>query len=83
MGENDGLVIPMAMCWLGSLVIIKQRLRNGAIAPSSVTFAVRGDDMARRILKDGNRLMATTTGERSSWRHSQMLCAGCAAGGAT
>lgn len=56
MAENTDLVIPTAMRWLGSLASIKERLRSGAIVASSVTFAVKGEETAWRILKDGVRL---------------------------
>ena len=43
--------------WLGNLAHIKKRYQDGEIVASSVTFAVKGDEMARRILKDGVMLL--------------------------
>lgn len=56
MAENDNLVIPMVMRWLGCLANINERLQSGAIVASSVTLAVQGEEMARQILRDGVRL---------------------------
>ena len=51
--ENEGLEIPMAMRWLGRVPDIKERGASGAIRGSSVTFVVRGQPMADRIIKNG------------------------------
>lgn len=57
MAENTGLVIPMAMRWLGKLGNIKRRFKDGEIVASSVTFAVKREEMARKILKEGVMLL--------------------------
>ena len=36
---------------------IKKRFRDGELVASSVAFAVKGDEMARRILKEGVMLL--------------------------
>jgi len=54
--ENDGLRFPMQVRWLGRLEDIKKRWKEGKIASSSVTFAVRGDAEAKRLVKEGIRV---------------------------
>lgn len=54
--ENEGLVIPLSIRWLGQLHNIKQRWRAGEIKASSVTFVIRGNDMAAKFIKSGVRI---------------------------
>ena len=54
--ENEGVEIPMQIRWLGRVPDIKQRSAEGAIRGSSVTFVVRGQPMADKIIKSGLRV---------------------------
>ena len=51
------MAIPLAVRWLGKLSEIKERAREGKITASSVTFVVRGEEVAGRLVKNGLRIM--------------------------
>jgi hypothetical protein len=54
--ENAGVVIPLAVRWLGSMANIKERWAAGAITSSSVTFAVKGGAVVKKLVKEGVRV---------------------------
>ena len=54
--ENPGIEIPMAARWLGRLADIKEGVVQGQNRASSVTFVVRGEKMANRIIVAGRSL---------------------------
>jgi hypothetical protein len=54
--ENEGVVIPTQIRWLGSMSSIKDRWTRGDINASSVTFAVKGSDVANRLRKNGVKI---------------------------
>ena len=86
--ENEGLEIPMAMRWLGRVPDIKERGASGAIRGSSVTFIVRGQPMADRIIKSRIRAVGrhyqveafvearpnSICGACSGWGHGEYNC---------
>ena len=51
--ENQGVEIPMEMRWLGRVPDIKQRFKNAEARGGSVTFVVRGQEMADIIIRKG------------------------------
>ena len=53
--ENDGVEIPMQIRWLGRVPDIKERAVADGIRGSSVTFVVRSQLMADKIIKNGVR----------------------------
>ena len=57
MAENTRLDIPIFMRWLGHLSNIKQRKARGEGVAASVTFAIRGEDAARRAMMEGIRIL--------------------------
>jgi hypothetical protein len=54
--ENAGVIIPMATRWLGRVPQLKERWARGIITASSVVFALRGEDTARKLLREGVRI---------------------------
>lgn len=57
--ENDGLKIPLTIRWLGKAEDIAARWRQGLVNASSVTFAVKGEGIAERIVQNGTRARGT------------------------
>ena len=55
--ENEGVTIPLAVIWLGKLADIKARAMRGEISASSITFVVRGEGVANRLIKNGLRII--------------------------
>ena len=51
------MAIPLAVRWLGKLSEIRERVREGKITASSVTFVVRGEEVAGKLVKNGLRIM--------------------------
>jgi len=52
--ENEGVVLPLAINWIGGPKDVKQKKAEGKKA-SSVVFAVKGSKMAEKVLKGGLR----------------------------
>ena len=52
-----GVAIPLAVRWLGKLSEIRERAREGKITASSVTFVVRGEEVAGKLVRNGLRIM--------------------------
>ena len=87
--ENQGVEIPMEMRWLGRVPDIKQRYKNAEARGGSVTFVVRGQEMADLIIRKGLRVLGkhyqaeafievrpdTICGACSGWGHSEHNCA--------
>jgi hypothetical protein len=77
--ENAEVVIPMAARWLERVPQLKERWANGIITASSVVFAVRGEDTARRPLKDEVRICGNRfTVERYQEERPDTQCSNCA-----
>ena len=55
--ENEGVTIPLVVRWLGKLADIKARAMRGEISASSITFVVRGEGVANRLIKNGLRII--------------------------
>jgi hypothetical protein len=53
--ENKGVVVPMAIRWMGRVADIKEKKTNGEKQASSVVFAIKGKKMAQRCLEIGLR----------------------------
>ena len=51
--ENDRMKVPLAMRWLARPEVIYQRWIEGLINSSSVTFAVKGEEFAAKMIRDG------------------------------
>ena len=87
--ENEGVEIPMEMRWLGRVPDIKQRFKNAEVRGASVTFVVRGQQMADRIIRGGLRVLGkhyraeafievrpdSICGACSGWGHGEHNCA--------
>lgn len=87
--ENEGVEIPMEMRWLGRVPTIKERYHTQQIRGSSVTFVVRGQGTAERLIKSGLRVLGkqyqveafiearpdTICGACSGWGHGEHNCA--------
>jgi len=52
--ENKGVVLPLAINWIGGPKYVQKKKGNGKKA-SSVVFAVKGSKMAEKVLKRGLR----------------------------
>jgi len=52
--ENEGVVLPLAISWIGGPKDVQKKKLEGRKA-SSVVFAVKGSRMAERVLKGGLR----------------------------
>jgi len=52
--ENEGVVLPLAINWIGGLKDVQKKKAEGKKA-SSVVFAVKGSKMAEKVLKGGLR----------------------------
>jgi len=52
--ENEGVVLPLAINWIGGRKDVQKKKAEGKKA-SSVVFAVRGSKMAEKVLKGGLR----------------------------
>jgi len=52
--ENKGVVLPLAINWIGGPKDVQKKKTEGKIA-SSVVFAVKGSKMAEKVLKGGLR----------------------------
>jgi len=52
--ENEGVVLPLAISWIGGPKDVQKKKAEGKKA-SSVVFAVKGSKMAERVLKGGLR----------------------------
>jgi len=52
--ENEGVVLPLAINWIGGPKDVQKKKAEGKIA-SSVVFAVKGSKMAEKVLKGGLR----------------------------
>ena len=86
---NQGVEIPMAMRWLGRIPDIKQRIKNAEARGGSVTFVVRGQEMADLIIRKGLRILGkhyqteafievrpdTICGACRGWGHGKHNCA--------
>lgn len=55
--ENEGVTITLAVRWLGKLAEIEERALKGDITASSVTFMVKGEEVANRLVRSGLRVM--------------------------
>jgi len=53
-GENEGVVLPIAINWIGGPKDVQKKMGEGNKA-SSVVFAVKGSKMAEKVLKGGLR----------------------------
>jgi len=53
--ENEGVVLPLAINWIGGLKDVQKKKAEGMKA-SSVVFAVKGSKMAEKVLKGGLRV---------------------------
>ena len=53
--ENEGVVLPLAISWIGGPKDVQKKKIEGKKA-SSVVFAVKGSKMAERVLKGGLRV---------------------------
>ena len=87
--ENEGVEIPMEMRWLGRVPTIKERYHAQQIWGSSVTFVVRCQGTAERLIKSGLRVLGkqyqveafiearpdTICGACSGWGHGEHNCA--------
>ena len=51
--ENEGVVIPVQVRLLANPHSIRVRRQRGEISASSVVFVVKGDKVARRLIKEG------------------------------
>jgi hypothetical protein len=49
--ENEGVVVPMAIRWMGTVADIKEMKRNGEKQASSIVFTISGKKMAQRCWK--------------------------------
>jgi hypothetical protein len=77
--ENAGVTIPMAARWLGRVPQLKERWASGSITASSVVFAVRGEDTARKLLREGVRIYGNRyTVERYQEERPNVQCMNCA-----
>ena len=56
--ENEGVVLPLAISWIGGPKDVQKKKVEGKKA-SSVVFAVKGSKMAERVLKGGLRAAGT------------------------
>jgi len=52
--ENEGVVLPLAISWIGGPKDV-QKMKSEGKKASSVVFAVKGSKMAERVLKGGLR----------------------------
>ena len=52
--ENEGVVLPLAISWIGGPKDVQKKKSEGKKA-SSVVFAVKGSKMAEKVLKGGLR----------------------------
>jgi len=52
--ENEGVVLPLTISWIGGPKDVQKKKGEGKKA-SSVVFAVKGNEMAERVLKGGLR----------------------------
>jgi len=52
--ENEGVVLPLAISWIGGPKDVQKKKSEGKKA-SSVVFAVKGSKMAKKVLKGGLR----------------------------
>lgn len=89
LSQNEGVEIPMEMRWLGWVPNIKERYHAQQIRGSSVTFVVRGQDLADQLIKTGLRVLGkqyrvesfvgawpdTICGACSGWGHGEHNCA--------
>ena len=87
--ENEGVEVPMQIRWLGRVPDIKERVVADGIRGSSVTFVVRGQLMADKIIKRGVRAAGrhyqveafievrpdSICGACSGWGHGEHSCA--------
>ena len=53
--ENEGVVLPLAINWIGGLKDVQNKRAEGKTA-SSVVFAVKGSKMAEKVMKGGLRV---------------------------
>jgi len=56
--ENEGVVLPLAINWIGGPKDVQKKKAEGKKA-SSVVFAVKGSKMAEKVLKGGLRAAGT------------------------
>jgi len=56
--ENEGVVLPLAISWIGGPKDVQKKKAEGKKA-SSVVFAVKGSKMADKVLKGGLRAAGT------------------------
>jgi hypothetical protein len=76
--ENPGVIIPIAARWLGRVPQLKERWASGIITASSVVFAVRREDTANRLLKEGVRICGNCfTVERYQEEWLDVQCSNC------
>jgi hypothetical protein len=53
--ENEGVVVPMAINWLGRTADIKEKRKSGEKQATSVVFSIKGKKIAQRCLEKGLR----------------------------
>jgi hypothetical protein len=85
--ENEGVVLPLAITWIGGPKDVQKKKGDGKKA-SSVVFAVKGSKMAEKVLKGGLRVAGVKydverfvtagpdsfCGVCSRWGHVQAKC---------
>jgi len=85
--ENEGVVLPLAINWIGGLKAVHRKKAEGKKA-SSVVFAVKGSKMAKKVLKEGLRAAGVKNdvekfmnagpdsfcGVCSRWGHVEVKC---------
>jgi hypothetical protein len=77
--ENAGVSVPMAARWLVNVPQIKERWAKGLIQALSVFLAVRGEDTARKLLKEGIRICGNRyTIKRYQEERPNTQCTNCA-----
>ena len=73
-----GVVIPLAVRWLGNLEEIKERAREKKITASSVTFVVNGDEVANRLVRSGLTVNGRSYGvEHYEEARPDAMCTNC------
>jgi hypothetical protein len=80
--ENEGVIIPMAIRWMGRVADIKEKKKSGEKQASSVVFAIKGKKMAQRCLEKGLRAAGVWHEvERYVNSGPETFCESCGGGG--
>jgi hypothetical protein len=80
--ENPGVVIPIALRWVGSQRRIRERYGQGEIRGATVMFAVQDKRVAERLLTTGLRAAGRSYRvERYTIEGPDSICAKCSAWG--